>query len=343
MQHAFPLSAFPLLALGMGLLGCQSQTSTAPRAAGPLPVQVIEFGQEQGSHRLDFSGTLQENRSTPISFQVSGRVLAIAVDEGDTLAAGQWIATVDSSSLQESFLLAQAKLRQAQDAYDRLKTMHAGGSVSEVKWVEMETGLAQAQAMANIARKNREDARLYAPVAGIVVGKNIEVGQLAMPGITVLKLVDARYLDAVFSVPETEVLHVKEGLTVRISLPGAGNDTLVGKISEVAVQAHPVSRSFPVRVRLDNRAGALRMGMACHGELVLPGDSAAVLPVQAVLEKPNGTRYVYVVEKGKAMERPVQLGGFLGKGLRVLAGLEKGDKVVVEGMHGVSQGLNVQF
>lgn len=340
---------FSMLALAcLGVLGCDNAAaSNNSKAAGHLgiPVKIQEYGKEQGEAVLEFSGTLQENRMVPIAFQVGGRAQSVHVQDGDTIGAGQLIATLDSASLQNAYRLSEAKLIQALDAHKRMQPLHDSGAVPEVKWVEMETGLAQAQAMASLARKDLDDTRLLAPVGGIVVHRDLEVGQSVMPGVPVLSLVDPHYLDAVFTVAETEVLYLRKGQTMRISLPGNGAEGLVGQVTEVGIQADMFSRNYPVRVRLDNKAGMLRLGMACHGVLELPGSAAAqmVLPVQAVLERPDGTRYVYVVQDGKAVARAVRLGGFLGKGLRVLEGLSPGDQVVVEGAHGLTNGLAVKI
>ncbi|HSQ42790.1 MAG TPA: efflux RND transporter periplasmic adaptor subunit, partial [Fibrobacteraceae bacterium] len=250
------LSVFALFPFA--LFSCQEEKNTEPVTSTIVPqVRVIEFGKDQAETVLEFSGTLQENCLVPIAFQVSGRVISLAVDNGDTLKSGAFIAALDSASLLDAYLANKAKLVQAQDAYDRLKPMHDSGAIPQVKFVEVETGLAQAQALTSLARKNLDDARLLAPVGGIVVQKSLEVGQSVMPGVPVLSLVDPRYIDAVFPVPETDILRVRHGRSMRVTLPGGG-EPLNGLISEVAIQADPVSRSYPIHVRLDNRKGLLR-------------------------------------------------------------------------------------
>jgi len=339
-------SAF-FIALPLLLMACNDTESNTRTLTHEVHVKVIPFGKSTESMNLDFSGTLQENRAVPISFLVSGRAVSLYVKDGDTVHVGKLLAAVDSASLVDALQMNQAKLTQAQDAFNRMKPMHDSGAVPEVKFVEVQTGLAQAQAMVNLSRKNLDDARLVAPVNGIVVKKNLEIGQSVTPGISVLTLVDPRFLDAVFSVPETEVLHIHIGMSMHISLPGPSEEALTGTITEVAIQADPVSRNYPIRVKLDNRTGNLRMGMACHGILTLAGKAntqeQAVLPLQAVLENPNGTRFVYVVENGKAVAHEITIGGFIGNGLRVLSGLKIGDLVVIEGAHGISNGLAVKY
>jgi len=345
MSRSLVRSFFLVFLMSLVLVSCQKESTQATVQGKPIQVRVQGYGKDIGQVVLEFSGTIQENRMVPIAFQVSGRTTSVLVRDGDTISQGKLLAVVDSTSFVDANLLSQAKLRQAQDAYKRMKPLHDSGSVSDVKFVELETGLAQAEALANLSKKNLQDARLVAPVSGIVVKKALEVGQSVMPGVPILSLVDARYLDAVFAVPETEVLYLRKGLPMRITVPGSTDQVFAGTITEVAIQADEVSRNYPVRIRIDNRKGLLRMGMACHGEISIgdTGSDQPTLPIQAVLEKPDGSRYVFVVRDGKAVAQSIVVSGFLGKGLRVRSGLNVGDLVVIEGAQGLRSGLAVQY
>ncbi len=342
--HLRPLS-FLLLALSL-LIGCESSDETNKMRSDKAPptVRVIRFGDEQQDPQLSFTGTIQENRLVPIAFQVGGRTTAVQVENGDTVGAGQILAKLDTASLADAWRMAHAKFVQAEDAYNRMKPLHDSGATTEVQWVEMTANRAQAEAMASLSRRNLEDAVLRAPVGGIVIHRNLEVGQTVAPGQPVLGLVDARYLDAVFAVAETEIGKIRPGAAVNVSFPDNDQEALPGKVGSIAVSADAVSRSYEVRVRLSNPQGLLRMGMACQGVIALDAadsDSRWVLPLQAVLENADGSRYVYVLENSTVKQRTIDVAGFLGKGLRVRKGLQPGDLVVSEGVHGLSEGITV--
>lgn len=333
-----------LVPLFLSLLGCNEQGTSSVATVKGTPVKVVPFGEQTQNASLEYSGTLQENRVTPISFAVPGRVIELFVNDGDTVQQGQLLAVLDSTSLHETYLANVAKQAQAQDAYKRLKPMYDNGSVTAVKFVEVETGLAQANSLVQISQKNLQEARLIAPVKGIVVKKNLEVGQNVSPNLAVFSLLDPQYLDAVFAVPETEILNIHNGSSILITLPGNSSQSFAAKVTEIAIQANEFSRSYPVRVRIDNRKGMLRMGMACHGQIELPTSSSVyTLPLQAVLEKGDGTRYVYIVKNGQSLERKVQVDGFLGSELRIQSGVSIGDLIVVEGMHGITHGSKVTY
>lgn len=346
-MYSVYLRSFSFLLIVLSLLmGCESSDETHhSRSDKALPsVRVIRFGEDQQDPQLSFTGTIQENRLVPIAFQVGGRATAVVVENGDTVGVGQILARLDTASLADAWRMAHAKFVQAQDAYDRMKPLHDSGAVTAVQWVEMTANRAQAEAMASLSRRNLDDALLRAPVGGIVIHRNLEVGQTVAPGQPVLGLVDARYLDAVFAVAETEIGKICPGAAVNVSFPDNDQDALRGQVSSIAVSADAVSRSYEVRVRLSNPKGLLRMGMACQGVITLDADdrdSRWVLPLQAVLENPDGSRYVYVLDNSTVKQRTIDVAGFLGKGLKIRNGLQPGDLVVTEGTHGLADGITV--
>lgn len=338
------LTLISLLSLPLLFAGCKDGPNTLPPPPPDPKVAVALFGQNQQQATFEYSGTIQEHKTTSISFSVPGQAVQVLVDEGDTVRQGQLLAILDSTSQQETYQGNLAKLTQAQDAYNRLKPMYEQGAVSEVKFVEVQTGLAQATAMTNLAKKNLQDTKLVSPVQGIIIRKSLEMGQNVTPNTPVFTVIDPFYLDAVFAVPETEILHLHKGTPVQVSLPGHGQKASEAFVTEIAIKANEFSRSFPVRVRLKNQEGQLRLGMACHGQVKAPqSESTATLPLHAVLEKGDGSRYVFVVEQGKAQERPIQVIGFLGKELQIASGVNAGDLVVVQGMHRISHGTKVVF
>lgn len=86
---------------------------------------------------------------------------------------GQLLATLDEVSMQNRYQAAKAALKQAEDAYQRMKELHEKGSLAEMKWVEVQSKLQQAQSMEAVARKNLTDCQLYAPFSGVIAEKSL--------------------------------------------------------------------------------------------------------------------------------------------------------------------------
>ena len=182
--------------------------------------------------------------------QSSQQAEPVKVDLGSRVRQGQLLATLDEVSMQNTYQAAKAALKQAEDAYQRMKELHEKGSLAEMKWVEVQSKLQQAQSMEAVARKNLTDCQLYAPFSGVIAEKSLEVGQNVMPGVQVLKLVSDDRLKVRISVPETEIARVARGQKAVIEAPVLNGTTAEGVVTEKGVQANPLSRSYEVNVSI---------------------------------------------------------------------------------------------
>ena len=182
--------------------------------------------------------------------QSSQQAEPVKVDLGSRVRQGQLLATLDEVSMQNTYQAAKAALKQAEDAYQRMKELHEKGSLAEMKWVEVQSKLQQAQSMEAVARKNLTDCQLYAPFSGVIAEKSLEVGQNVMPGVQVLKLVSDDRLKVRISVPETEIARVARGQKAVIEAPVLNGTKAEGVVTEKGVQANPLSRSYEVNVSI---------------------------------------------------------------------------------------------
>ncbi len=294
---------------------------------------------EQG---YTYSGTVEEESGTVVSFSAAGTIKTLLVSEGDRVSKGQLIATLDDGSLRSAYSIAEATLKQAKDAYERMKLLHDSNSLPDIKWVEIQSKLSQAESAAKIARIALDDAKLYAPVTGVVSEKMASVGQTIAPGMPVVKIVDIRSVKVTISIPENEVSQFSDGDRAIITTKAAPGEVYNGTLVEKGVAANPLSRSYSVKYKVDNAAGRLLPGMIC--EAMIDNGSTAegvILPVSAVLLAADNSHFVWLDSAGVACKRTVHPGAMLPQGIVIESGLAGGDKVIVAGMDKVSRGTNV--
>ncbi|MGI6218460.1 MAG: efflux RND transporter periplasmic adaptor subunit [Bacteroidaceae bacterium] len=324
------------------LAGCQRGEKQA-EAQQPIKVRTITTHAEQTSAARRYSGTVEEENGTLLSFSTAGTVKRIYVHLGQRVAAGQLIAVLDSASLRSSYQAARATLEQAEDAYRRMKELHDKGSLPDIKWVEAESRLAQARSMEQIARKSLSDCRLYAPFAGVIAEKNAEAGQNVMPGAPVARLVTTGQLKVKIAVPEAEIGRCPIGGEATVSVPALGNRTFRARIAEKGIVANPLSRSYEVKLRVVQADKALLPGMIA--EVSLPGEGSGtncIVPAHIVQIDERNRSFVWVAAGGKAEKRYITCGDFAGEGVAVTQGLKEGEQVLVEGQHKVCNGTALQ-
>jgi len=198
--------------------------------------------------------------------------------------------------------------------------------------------------MEEVARKSLDDCRLYAPFAGIISEKLVEVGQNVMPGVPVARLVTDGLLKVKIAVPETEIATVTAGQRAGITVPALGGRNLMGTVVEKGIVANPLSRSYDVKLRVDDEDKELMPGMVT--EVVLAGvgkKSLFVIPAHVVQLDEKNRSFVWVNAAGKASKRILQCGGFTAEGVTVTSGLKEGDEIIVEGRQKVCEDTPVSL
>lgn len=337
-------SILPALFAALLLTGCKGKDEKATLAS-PAPlvkVMAVSTGNVVGTQ--GYSGTIEETVGSSLSFSVAGTIKSIHVATGSRVSKGQLIATVDDATLRNSYDMAATTLRQATDAYNRMKQLHDAGSLPEIKWIEAQSQLEQAQSAERISKKNLADSRLYAPFSGVIAEKNAEVGQNALPGVPVVKLVQVAQVKVKIAVPENEISRFKNGQQLSVTVAALGGKSFQGRVTEIGVEANPMTRSYEVKALLANPSGELMPGMVCdvstgHGN----GQSdAIVLPAQLVQLDNSNRSFVWVNRSGKAHKVLVQTGALTDQGVVIASGLTAGDEVIVEGQQKVSEGMKIE-
>lgn len=271
-----------------------------------------------------------------------GNVEYIHVREGQQVSRGQLLASLEQSTLQNTYDAALASLKQAQDAADRMKILYENKSLPEIKWVEVESKLQQARSMESIARKNLEDACLYAPFSGVIGKRNVEAGENVQPGKPVFTLLNVATVNIKIAVPEKEISSIgKRKATITVG--ALNNQAFEGTVTEKGITANPVSHTYEAKIKLGNERGLLLPGMVCNVK-VESGDTmpAISLPNNIIQVSHTGERYVWCVRDGKAKAVNVRVGDLTDNGIFITDGLREGDEVITDGYQKVSEDMKVR-
>lgn len=316
-------------------------TEQAPVRVGVVVPRIVS-----DSDARTYSGIVESDQKSAVSFSVPGTISHIYVAEGQRVAKGQLLARVESGSLVNANNIAQATLAEARDAYERLKKLHDADALPEIKWVEVQSKLKQASNAAEIGAREVSDAALYSPVSGVVSKKLAEVGQNVMAGIPVFTIVGVDDIKMSIHVSEGEIDRINEGDPVSVGLSVIDGETLDGKVIQKAVEADPLTRGYAVKVSVTKDTRILP-GMTGTVKIVYGGagvsDSLAiVLPSQSVLLDWNNRNFVWIVRNGKAERKYVTVSGIGDDGIYVSGGVYSGDSVIVSGMPKVSTGTPVE-
>ena len=333
-------TVYPAIVIVM-LTQCNPKSNPEkPVVERPITISVLEVKSQRMEVNLRYSGTVEASQTIPLNFQTTGTVEKVFVDAGDAVKKGQVLATIDKSDNQNMYEITNSKYQQAKDAYNRLKTVHDQGSLSEIKWVEMETNLAQAKASLDISKNNLDKCSMRAPVNGIIGRRNIEPG---MSSITLTSspfdLVEITTVYVKIAVPENEIGKIRKGDIASAVVSALNNKQFEGEITNLSPVADTFSRTYDAKITVKNQNLELKPGMVCDVILNLKTEKEMILvPYQSVSKDPEGNTYLFVVDSNRktVKKQIIKTGYYNSDKLEVLTGLTQGQIIVTEGKEKLS-------
>ncbi|MEI6885748.1 MAG: efflux RND transporter periplasmic adaptor subunit [Bacteroidota bacterium] len=337
----------PAMAIMM-LVACNSrQNEESLLGTNPVAVTTVTVKKEKVITALRYSGTIEAYQSIPLNFQTTGTVQDVLVDAGDIVHKGQLLATIDQSDARNMYEITLSQYQQAKDAYDRLKTVHTQGSLPEIKWVEMESKLEQAQSSLNLAKNNLDKCSLYAPVNGMVGHRNTEPGMSAISlSSAPIELVDIRQVYVKISVPENEVSRIVKGMKASFTVSALNDKEFKGEVANVSPVADRISRTYEAKILVQNPDLALKPGMVCDVKMETTMEKELVLvPNQSVSKDHENNAFVYIVDPTakRVRKQVIKTGQFRDSGLEVVDGLEAGQLIVNEGKEKLSDNSLISY
>ena len=320
-------------------------------AGSPQIASIVSVPIEQRREMVvKFSGRLvwNEDRTVRVFAPFGGRVTEIAVKLGDRVKAGQTLAVLAAPELG----MAQAEARKAENDYmlaqknlARIDELAQAGVAPAKDLLQAQADLSRAQAERT---RTREKLKLYgkagtvdqtlalkAPIAGVVVERNLNPGQEIRPDNQgdkpLFTVSDPAQLWFLLDVSEKDIGLVKPGTEIRLQSTSLGDDEVRGKVSNVADLVDPQTRSVKVRGVVDATDERLKAEMFVVGKIKVAAPGGFLVPARGVYLR-GEQHYAFVdAGNGRYERRALKLGPLSSGNQVVLEGLTANDKVVVEG------------
>ncbi len=331
------------------LISCQEnnvkQNDNSNNSEKVVLVGVEKLQLSNENINLKYSGSIKAEKIIPLTFQTSGTVEAIYVEEGDFVNKGDLLAISDKQSIQNAYNAAVAQYEQALDARTRLSSVYNAGSLPEVKWVEIESKVKQAKANMNIYKKNLENCEMRAPFDGYIGKRDLEVGMSAIQMQAPIELVMIENVFANISVPENEISLFEKGQEATLEVPALNHLTLVGQVSHVGVVANQISRTYNVKIIVVNDNVRLKPGMVCEVTISKSLHNQLLVPISAITRLSGKEAYVYMVnEKTKtAVKRNVKIGRIVNNSIAILSGVSPGELIITRGTHKLVNNSKIKY
>lgn len=242
---------------------------------------------------------------------------SVSPQEFDEVKAKQEMAEAEARRAADMLKMAAAKKQQALTRIDQAKAE-----------------IANAQVFVSYAR-------ITSPISGVVAAKQTEVGSTATPGMPLLTIEDGSRYRLEVAVEESQLGKIRMGERARVRIDALGADDLAGSVSEIAPAADPASRSYTVKIDLPARQ-RLRSGLYGTARFASGRKQALVIPRKAVVQRGQLVGVFVVDDAGIARLRPIKTGKSYGDNVEALSGVSDGERIVVDGIAKVNDGVKVQ-
>jgi RND family efflux transporter MFP subunit len=337
-----------LLVVGLVVMLGRGSGSKAPDAAaggaGQIPtVTIVVPGRSEVGRTVTASGPLAAKRDQPVGIAgAGGRVVRVLVDAGSWVRAGQVLAVIDRSvqAQQAAELAARVESAKADAAlavanYDRAVSLQDRGFVSKAeidsKKAIRDAAFAQvrvAQAQLAATRAQIGQLNVVAPSAGLILSRNVELGQIVSPGSGALfRLAEGGQMEMRAQLSQQDLALIHVGMPVQVT-PVGSDQSFGGTVWQVAPMIDPESRLGDVRIAVPYSM-AMRPGGFAEARITAGSTTAPLLPQSAVLSDEKGN-YVYLINgKNEVERRGIKIGNVDEKGVTITSGLSGNEAVVL--------------
>lgn len=293
-------------------------------------------------------GVVEAVRQTVLAAQVSGRITALYVKAGDRVSAGQLLAHIDARAASKTAAAsaaqvkaAEARLFAAQKEYERAELLARKHYISQAalerahaQFQATQAGVEAQLAEAAVAEVGTSLHNVTAPYAGRIASVDVSLGDMAMPGRSLISLFDPAALRVTVSVPQTEVANLRFDGAEKIEIPTLHEAARWIKPRTVTLlpTADGASHTAQVRLELPPTPAGVMPGLFARAWLSEGGAAGSRLsvPAPAVVHRAELTA-VYVVDAaGKATLRQVRVGEARQDRVEILAGVSEGERVALD-------------
>jgi len=342
-------------ALVLSLSGCKREVANEPPAPRPVRTVVVEKGGLGQS--IVLTGQIQAEKEVALAFRIGGRIIERSVDRGDRVTPDQVVAKLDPQnelnslrSARAALSAARARLEQDSNHFDRQETLLQQGWTTRANFDQAQQALRTAQATVDDAKAQVEIAedrvgytQLKAGLTGTIIQRSAESGEVVQAGQTVFMVARESGWDAVFDVP-AQVLRTAPGdADIIISLTDDPTVTTKGRVRQVDPQADPVTRTFKVRVAINDPPQAMRLGATVSGRMEVDHGHGISIPASALTASEKSPA-VWVVDPDKMTValKPVEVLRFDPGTVVLSGGLDGGEIVVTAGVQALHPGQKVR-
>jgi membrane fusion protein, multidrug efflux system len=311
----------------------------------PSPVQVGVVKSKTVSNQISLIGTTQAISESTVASEIAGLVEYFPINEGDYVKKGDVLVNLKEteSRLRLKGAVAakkriEANLQNAEKEFKRVSKLKETNSVAEKQYdtafytyIALSQELLQNGSEIDLLNYEIKQQKVLAPFSGFVAKEHTQIGEWINKGGPVVTLLDLDKVQITVDVPERYSVLLAPRGNVNVSIKSVSNNSISGKIYSVLPQGNPDSRTFPVRIHIENPDHKIKSGMEAMVTFNLATEIKALLVPKDAVVTAGDNRLVFMVNDGKALPVPVKIIGYYDGDVAVEGNLKPGIQVVIRG------------
>ena len=297
-------------------------------------------------HYVESTGRLEAENNVFVSPQMGGAITHVYVKAGDFVTKGQKIVTIDNSVLRNSIQEIEIQLETAKTIYERQKNLWDQKIGTEVQFIQAKTQVEALQRRITTLKSQDGMNIVTAPISGVVDEVRFKAGEMAAPGVGIVRIVNFSDLKVVANVPDTYAGTIAKGDMVKIKFPDLQKE-ISARLTFVSQTINQVSRTFVVEAKVPNIDKSLKPNLTAIININDQSKTGAIVLPQSFVQNTDQGNIVYVavVEGNKkvAKARQVTTGLTYDGKVEVKSGLLSGDMLITEGYQEIVDGQLINY
>ena len=304
-------------------------------------VKIKEITGESFSEVYNVVGIVKPFESAKVSSEEGGLITYQPFEKGSRVSRGQTLVKLRKDQDIASFDQAQTQFELAKSNFERIERLYNESVSTEQEYTNAKFQLELAEKSVSVLETRLDKSYVSSPISGIVDQKFMSKGEVCGPGTPILNIVDVSRVKISAGIPESFIGDVKKGTAVKITFAVYPGEEFSGTVNYVAPTLSAVNRTFEIELVLNNRDGRLKPEMSANIEIIKSStEDAIVLPQDYIVDFGN-EKFVFILENEIAKKKVINVGGRNNNNVLITDGLNKGDKLIIEGYQSVADGDKV--
>jgi membrane fusion protein, multidrug efflux system len=318
-------------------------TPAAPVAAAkpglPVKAEVVQI--RKVSDDVSAVGSLLAEESVIIRPEIDGRIIGLHFQEGQAIAAGAKLVTIDSTEYEAQTAAQRADLKTEEQRLVRTKELFEQKFISKDALDVQVGNVARLRAHVDEAESRTAKTVIRAPFAGILGLRQVSPGAYVKAGTDIVRLENVSSIKVDFRIPENYLSKIHPNQEIAIKLDAYPGEAFTGRVYAVEPVVDERTRTIAMRARIPNKDTKLKPGMFVRVAVTLENrPNAVIIPEEAIW--PQGkSSFVYRVVDGKAALTKVEIGNRSPGSVEILKGLAANDMVITDGQIKLKDGAPV--